>query len=136
MFQPKRMKYRKYQKNINIAKKDNSSNLVFGQYGVKALTNGSISAQTLEAMRQTLNRHLKKTGKIWFRVYPDKPCTKKPAEVRMGKGKGSVSHWIAKIPSGQILFEMNALSYELAFQACQSITPKLAIPVKFIQKEK
>lgn len=136
MLQPKKMKYRKYQKKLNTVKKNNNTSLTFGQYGIKALTSGSISSRTLENIRQILNRQLKKTGKLWLRIYPDRPCTKKPAEVRMGKGKGSISHWIAKVPSGQILFELNTFSLESASQITQNIKPKLSIPIKLIQKEK
>ena len=93
MLQPKRMKFRKYHKNIQAKKKCNRSSLTFGQYGIKALKNGYFPAKTLEAMRQTLNRKLKKTGKLWVRIFPDIPRSRKPAEVLMGKGKGAVSFW-------------------------------------------
>jgi large subunit ribosomal protein L16 len=121
MLQPRKMKYRKYQKNIQSKKCKNSLQLAFGQYGIKALSSGYISAKAIETIRQTLNRNLKKMGKIWIRIYPDLPRTKKPAEVRMGKGKGSVAYWTAPVSSGQVLFEINALSYETAFQATQFI---------------
>ena len=135
MLQPRKMKYRKYQKNIRFSKAKNNSQLAFGQYGVKAMSSGYIPAKTIEAIRQTLNRNLKKMGKIWIRIYPDLPRTKKPAEVRMGKGKGSIAFWTAPVSSGQVLFEINALSYETAFQATKFITYKLPIPVKFIERD-
>lgn len=114
MLQPKRMKFRKYHKNIQAKKKCNRSNLTFGEYGIKALKNGYFPAKTLEAMRQTLNKKLKKTGKLWIRIFPDIPRSRKPAEVRMGKGKGAVSFWTSQVAAGQIIFEMNTSSPELA----------------------
>lgn len=135
MLQPRKMKYRKYQKNIQSKKSTNNLQLAFGQYGIKALSSGYISAKAIETIRQTLNRNLKKMGKIWIRIYPDLPRTKKPAEVRMGKGKGSVAYWTAPVSSGQVLFEINALSYEIAFQATQFISNKLSIPTQFIERD-
>jgi len=135
MLQPRKMKYRKYQKNIRFSKAKNNLHLAFGQYGIKALSSGYISSKSIEAIRQTLNRNLKKMGKIWIRIYPDLPRTKKPAEVRMGKGKGSVAYWTAPVASGQVLFEINALSYETAFQATQFISNKLSIPTQFIERD-
>lgn len=135
MLQPRKMKYRKYQKNIQSKKSKNNLQLAFGQYGIKALSSGYISAKAIETIRQTLNRNLKKMGKIWIRIYPDLPRTKKPAEVRMGKGKGSIAYWTAPVSSGQILFEINALSYETAFQATQFISNKLSIPTQFIERD-
>jgi|AntRauMFilla1563_2_1112583.scaffolds.fasta_scaffold00122_21 large subunit ribosomal protein L16 len=135
MLQPRKMKYRKYQKNISFNKAKNNLQLAFGQYGIKAMSGGYISAKAIEAIRQTLNRNLKKMGKIWIRIYPDIPRTKKPAEVRMGKGKGAIAFWTAPVSSGQILFEINALSYETAFQATQFISNKLSIPIQFVERD-
>jgi len=129
------MKYRKYQKSIQAKKKCNSSVLSFGQYGIKALQNGYFPAKTLEAMRQTLNRKLKKTGKLWVRVFPDIPRSQKPAEVRMWKGKGAVSFWTSQIAAGQILFEINTNSPELALQATKTISRMASLPVGLIRKE-
>jgi len=135
MLQPRKMKYRKYQKNIKSSKAKNSFQLAFGQYGIKAMSSGYISSKAIEVIRQTLNRNLKKMGKIWIRIYPDLPRTKKPAEVRMGKGKGSIAYWTAPVSSGQVLFEINALSYETALQATQFISNKLSIPIQFIERD-
>jgi large subunit ribosomal protein L16 len=109
--------------------------LSFGQYGIKALANGYFPAKTLEAMRQTLNRKLKKTGKLWVRVFPDIPRSQKPAEVRMGKGKGGVSFWTSQIAAGQVLFEINTSSPELALQATKTISRMASLPVGLIKKE-
>jgi len=136
MLQPKKMKYYKYQKNIHFSKAKNKLQLAFGQYGIKALSSGYISSKAIETIRQTLNRNFKKMGKVWIRVYPDLPRTKKPAEVRMGKGKGSVSYWVAPIAAGQVLFEIDALSYEIALQGTQFISNKLSIHTQFIERDK
>jgi len=135
MLQPKRMKFRKYQKNIKSKKKCNLSSLNFGQYGIKALKSGYIPAKALEAMRQNLNKKLKKTGKLWVRVFPDIPRSQKPAEVRMGKGKGSVAFWTSQVEAGQILFELNTNSPDIASQASEIISGMANIPVCLVKKE-
>nr|ANA57042.1 ribosomal protein L16 [Pyramimonas parkeae] len=135
LLQPKRMKYRKYQKNIQNKKKDNTYELAFGEYGIKAITNGYLPARTLEATKQVLNKKLKKAGKLWICVFPNIPRTEKPAEVRMGKGKGAVSFWVAQIPAGQILFELNTNTPELASQVQKIVNKMVNIPVRLIKRE-
>lgn len=135
LLQPKRMKYRKYQKNIQDKKKGNTYELTFGEYGIKAVDNGYLPARTLEAIRQALNKKLKKAGKLWVCVFPDIPRSEKPAEVRMGKGKGAVGFWVAQIPAGQILFELNTNSPELASQAHKIVSKMIDLPVRLIKKE-
>lgn len=135
MLQPKRMKFRKYQKNIQSKKRSNLSGLRFGQYGIKALKSGYIPAKALEAMRQNLNKKLKKTGKLWVCIFPDIPRSQKPAEVRMGKGKGAVAFWTSQVEAGQIVFELNTNSPEIALQASKSIARMLSIPVCLVKKE-
>jgi len=137
MFQPKRTKYRKFQKGKTNGKISNSSKqnlpLFFGKFGMKSLKEGRLSSQVLEAVRRTMTRKLKRTGQIWIRVFPDIPVTQKPAEVRMGKGKGNLSYWITRVKIGQILFELEGISYEQAKQAVFLGSRKLPIPIKFIQ---
>jgi large subunit ribosomal protein L16 len=135
MLQPKRTKFRKYHKNIQAKKKCNRSSLTFGQYGIKALKNGYFPAKTLEAMCQTLNRKLKKAGKLWVRIFPDIPRSRKPAEVRMGKGKGAISFWTSQVAAGQIVFEMNTNSPELASQVSKIVSRMASLPVRLIKKE-
>ena len=132
MLSPKRTKYRKYRKGRITGIKPNINTLEFGKYGLKSLETGRIPAKTLEAVRRVLTRKFKRTGKIWIRIFPDIPITAKPAEVRMGKGKGSLSFWVCKIQAGQILFEMDGISFQLAQQAALLAYYKLPIKTKFI----
>ena len=146
MFQPKRTKYRKYQKgcssgsnpssikNNQIGKiASNVLSLSFGQYGIKSLESGRLSAQVLEAARRTMTRKLRRHGKIWIRVFPSIPVTEKPAEVRMGKGKGNTAFWVCPIYAGQILFELDGISVELAKQAVYLAAQKIPVKTQFIQ---
>jgi large subunit ribosomal protein L16 len=135
MLNPKRTKYRKYQKGRVKGVKSNTTELQFGQYGLKALETGRITAKTLEAVRRVLTRKFKRTGQIWIRIFPDIAVSSKPAEVRMGKGKGSPSYWICKIQRGQILFEMDGISSQLAQQAAILAYYKLPIKTKFIIRD-
>jgi len=132
MLSPKRTKFRKYQKGRISGIKSNTDKLEFGRYGLKSIETGRIPARTLEAVRRVLTRKFKRTGKIWIRIFPDIPITAKPAEVRMGKGKGSLSYWICKVQSGQILFEMDGISFQLAQQAALLAYYKLPVKTKFI----
>ena len=135
MLNPKRTKFRKYQKGRVKGVKPNTTQLKFGQYGLKALETGRISAKTLEAVRRVLTRKFKRTGQIWIRIFPDIAVSSKPAEVRMGKGKGSPSYWICRIQRGQILFEMDGISSQLAQQAALLAYYKLPIKTKFIIRD-
>ena len=128
MLSPKKTKYRKYQKNIYTKIKCNNNLLKFGKYGIKAAQCGIITAKNIEAVRRNITRKFKRNGKVWITMFPDIPVTEKPLEVRMGKGKGSVSFWIFKIKAGQILFEMDGISLQLATQAYNLVCNKL--PVK------
>lgn len=132
MLQPKRTKYRKYQKGKIRGIKPNTTELKFGRYGLKALETGRITARTLEAVRRVLTRKFKRTGQIWIRIFPDISVSSKPAEVRMGKGKGSPEYWVCRIQKGQILFEMDGVSSQLAQQAAILAYYKLPLKTKFI----
>ena len=113
MLQPKRLKYRKVMKGRNRGLAQRGSEVSFGEIALKAVSRGRITARQIEAARRTMTRHVKRGGKIWIRVFPDKPITGKPLEVRMGKGKGSVEYWIAQIQPGKVLFEMSGVPDDL-----------------------
>jgi large subunit ribosomal protein L16 len=132
MLIPKRTKYRKYQKGAIKGIKPNTTFLKFGKYGVKSLEAARIPAKTIEAVRRVMTRKFKRSGQIWIRIFPDIPVTAKPAEVRMGKGKGSTSYWICRIKRGQILFEIDKVPYALAKQAVTLAFYKLPVKAKFI----
>ena len=135
MLHPKRTKFRKYQKGRVQGILSNTTMLQFGQYGIKALETGRIPAKNLEAVRRVLTRKFKRTGQIWIRVFPDIAISAKPAEVRMGKGKGSPSYWVCRIQKGQILFEMDGISSQLAKQAALLAYYKLPLKTKFIIRD-
>ena len=135
MLLPKRTKFRKYQKGRIRGVKPNNTQLRFGQYGIKALDTGRIPARTLEAVRRVITRKFRRTGQIWIRIFPDIPVSAKPAEVRMGKGKGSPSFWVARVQRGQILFEMDGISLQLAKQAANLAYYKLPIKTKFLIRD-
>lgn len=132
MLNPKRTKFRKYQKGRCKGIKPNTTVLYFGKYGLKSLNSGRITAKTIEAVRRVMTRKFKRSGQIWIRIFPDIPVTLKPAEVRMGKGKGSPSFWISRIQSGQILFEMDGIPLQLAKQAAILAAYKLPVKTKFV----
>ena len=132
--QPKKSKYLKVHKNVQAKKKGIREQLAYGQYGLKALKAGYIPAKTLETIKQTLVRKLKRTGKLWIRVFPHIQRTKKPAEVRMGKGKGSVAFWEAQVDAGQIILELST-SKEIAQEALALVYAKSPIPLLFVEKE-
>src|SRR5215216_6973372 len=117
MLQPARRKYRKEQKGRNKGVATRGAKVSFGEYGLKATTRGRLTARQIEAARRAMTRHIKRGGKIWIRVFPDKPITQKPLEVRQGKGKGNVEYWVAQIQPGKILFEMEGVTRELAIEA-------------------
>lgn len=129
---PKRTKFRKYQKGGKKGFQSNMMELQFGQYGLKALHDGQIHAKTIEAVRRVMTRKFKRTGKIWIRILPDIIVTAKSAQVRMGKGKGSPSHWICRIQPGEILYEMDGVSFSLAKQAADLAYHKLPIKTAFL----
>ena len=132
MLSPKRTKFRKYQKGRIGGIKSNTTILKFGKYGLKSLETGRIPARTIEAVRRVMTRKFKRTGQIWIRIFPDIPVSAKPAEVRMGKGKGSPSFWVCRIKAGQILFEMDKIPMQLAKQAAKLAYNKLPVKTKFI----
>jgi large subunit ribosomal protein L16 len=132
MLSPKRTKYRKQQKGRIGGVKSNTTQLQFGRYGLKSLTHGRITSQTMEAVRRALTRKFKRSGQIWIRIYPDIPVTSKPSEVRMGKGKGAPSSWICRVKAGQILFEMDGVSLTLARQAALLAFHKLPVRTTFV----
>jgi large subunit ribosomal protein L16 len=131
MLQPKRTKFRKQHKGKNRGLAVRGSSVSFGEYGLKATGRGRITARQIEASRRALTRHVKRGGKIWIRVFPDKPITKKPLEVRMGKGKGSVEYWVAQIQPGRMLFEMEGVPEELAREAFRLAAAKLPVSTTF-----
>lgn len=135
MLCPKRTKFRKYQKGRINGIKPNTSQLVFGQYGLKSLETGRIPSKTLEAVRRVLSRKFKRMGQIWIRIFPDIAVSLKPAEVRMGKGKGAPSYWICRVQKGQILFEMDGIPPQLAQQAALLAYYKLPVKTKFISRD-
>jgi large subunit ribosomal protein L16 len=133
MLSPKRTKFQKYQKNNTQKQKSNIQSLSFGRFGIKASACWRLPAKTIEAVRRVITRKLKREGKLWIRVFPDIPVTKKPAEVRMGKGKGSIEYWIANIAKGHILFEIDGVSRQQAFEAFKLVQDKIPFAIQFIQ---
>lgn len=134
MLQPKRTKWRKQQKGRNRGLATRGNKVSFGQYGLKATGRGRISARQIEAARRALTRHIKRGGKIWIRVFPDKPVSKKPLEVRMGKGKGNPEYWVAEVKPGHVLYEMEGVSEELAREAFQLASAKLSVNTTFVSR--
>ena len=135
MLQPKTTKYRKQMKGKNRGLASRGSSVSFGEYGLKATGRGRITASQIEAARRAMTRHIKRGGKIWIRIFPDKPITKKPLEVRQGKGKGNVEYWVAQIQTGKILYEMGGVSEELAKEALKLAAAKLPINTKFVSRK-
>ena len=134
MLMPKKVKYRKQQRGRMKGKAWRGSSLSFGEYGLKAMECGWITARQIEAARIAMTRFIKRGGKVWLRIFPDKPITKKPAETRMGKGKGAPDHWVAVVRPGKILFEMEGVSSELAREALRLAAHKLPLKTIFIQR--
>jgi large subunit ribosomal protein L16 len=134
MLQPKRTKYRKQMKGDNRGLAHSGSKVSFGEFGLKALDRGRLTARQIESARRTISRHVKRGGKIWIRVFPDKPISRKPLEVRMGSGKGSVEYWIAQIKPGTMLYELEGVSEELAREAFRLAAAKLPIKTTFSQR--
>jgi large subunit ribosomal protein L16 len=136
MLEPKKVKYRKQQKGRRGGMAMRGSTLAFGDYGLKALERGWLGAREIEAARIALTRYLKRGGKVWIRIFPDKPITKKPAETRMGKGKGAPEAWVAVIKPGRILYEMEGVEPELAREAFRLAAHKLSLPTQFIERRR
>jgi len=132
MLQPKRVKYRRVQKGRINGLAYKGSELSFGSFGLKALESGRITDRQIEAARIAVTRAMKREGKVWINIFPDKPITKKPLEVRMGKGKGSLDHWVAVIKPGRILFETEGVPMELAQESLRLAAQKLPIKTKFV----
>ena len=134
MLQPKRTKFRKQHKGRNRGLAQRGSSVSFGEYGLKATDRGRLTSRQIEAARRAMTRHVKRGGKIWIRVFPDKPITKKPLEVRQGKGKGNVEYWVAQIQPGKMLFEMEGVTEELALEAFALAAAKLPFETKFAKR--
>ncbi|MFO7715069.1 50S ribosomal protein L16 [Desulfosarcina sp.] len=134
MLSPKKVKYRKSQKGRMKGAAYRGSDLSFGEYGLQATDCGKISSKQIEAARIAMTRHVKRGGKIWIRIFPDKPFTKKPAEVRMGKGKGAPEGWVAVIRPGRVLYEMTGVTREMAMEALRLAAHKLPIKTRFVER--
>ncbi len=134
MLQPKRTKFRKQHKGRNRGLAQSGSNVSFGEFGLKAVGRGRITARQIEAARRAITRSVKRGGKLWIRVFPDKPITKKPLEVRMGKGKGNVEYWVALVQPGRMLYEIEGVSEELAREAFKLAAAKLPMQTTFTKR--
>jgi len=134
VLQPKRTKFRKQNKGRNRGLATVSNKVSFGEFGLKATTRGRITARQIEAARRTITRRIKRGGKLWIRIFPDKPITKKPLEVRQGKGKGNVEYWIAQIQPGRMLYELEGVPEDLAREAFKLASAKLPVKTTFISR--
>lgn len=134
MMQPKRTKYRKQQKGRNRGLANAGNRVSFGEYGMKAITRGRITARQIEAARRAITRKVKRGARIWIRIFPDKPITKKPLEVRQGKGKGNVEYWVARVQPGRMLYEMQGVDEELAREAFRLASAKLPVQTAFVSR--
>jgi large subunit ribosomal protein L16 len=134
MLQPARTKYRKQQKGRNTGVATRGNKVSFGEYGLKAVGRGRLTARQLEAARRALSRHIKRGGRVWIRVFPDKPISRKPAEVRMGNGKGNPEYFVAEIQPGKVLFEMDGVQEPLAKEAFALAAAKLPFRTIFVQR--
>ena len=134
MLQPKRTKFRKQHKGRNRGLAERGSSVSFGEFGLKSLGRGRLTARQIEAGRRALTRHVRRGAKIWIRVFPDKPITKKPLEVRQGKGKGAVEYWVAQIQPGRVLFEMEGVPEELAREAFALAAAKMPLQTAFVKR--
>lgn len=134
MLQPKKTKFRKQAKGRNRGLADVGNKVSFGDFGLKAVGRGRITARQIEAARRTITRHIKRGGKLWIRIFPDKPITKKPLEVRQGKGKGNVEYWVAQIQPGRMLYEIEGIPEDLAREAFTLAAAKLPIKTTFVNR--
>jgi large subunit ribosomal protein L16 len=135
MLQPKRVKYRKMQKGSRRGKAQSGNTVIFGIYGLQALENSWITDRQIEAARRAITRHIRRGGNVWIRIFPDKPITKKPAETRMGSGKGASDHWVAVVKTGRIMFEMAGVDESVAKEAMRLASNKLPINTQFVIKQ-
>ena len=135
MLQPKQTKFRKMHKGRNRGLAQSGNTIAFGEYALKAATRGRITARQIESARRAMTRSIKRGGNIWIRIFPDKPITKKPLEVRMGKGKGNVEYWVAQIQPGKVLYEMSGVEESLAQEAFKLAAAKLPIGTKFVSRQ-
>ncbi len=135
MLQPKRVKYRKTHRGRLQGKAQAGNVINFGDFGVQALESAWVTSQQIEAARRAITRHIRRGGKVWIRVFPDKPVTKKPAETRMGGGKGMVDHWVAVVKAGRIMFELGGVGEKVARESIRLAAHKLPIKTRFVLKE-
>ena len=135
MLMPKRMKFRKQMKGRNRGNAKGGTEVSFGDYGLQAIEAGLMSARQIEAARIAMTRHAKRGGQVWIRIFPDKPITAKPAEVRMGKGKGSVEKWVARIKPGRVLYEMTGVEESVAREAMRLASHKLPFKTRFVTRD-
>lgn len=135
MLQPKKVKHRKVQKGRLRGKAHRGNQVSFGEYGLQAQTRGRITNRQIEAARIAMTRHVKRGGKIWIRIFPDTPVTKKPAETRMGKGKGNPEEWVAKVRPGRMLYEMEGVPPKVAREAMRLASHKLPVQTRFVSRE-
>jgi len=134
MLQPKRTKFRKMFKGRNRGLAQTGNKVSFGEYGLKAVGRGRVTARQIEAARRAMTRHIKRGGKIWIRIFPDTPISKKPIEVRMGKGKGNVEYWVAKVVPGTMLYEMEGVGEDIAREAFRLAAAKLPVKTTFVSR--
>lgn len=134
MLQPSRRKFRKEQKGRNVGLATRGTKVSFGEWGLKAIGRGRLTARQIEAARRAMTRHIKRGGRIWIRIFPDKPISKKPAEVRMGNGKGNPEYWVAEIQPGKVLYEMDGVDEAIAREAFALAAAKLPIPTAFVTR--
>ncbi|MEE8204656.1 MAG: 50S ribosomal protein L16 [Dehalococcoidales bacterium] len=135
MLQPKRVKFRKSHKGHRRGRAQAGNAITFGDFGLQALESAWITARQIEASRRAITRHLRRGGKVWVRLFPDKPVTRKPAETRMGKGKGDPDHWVCVVRRGRMMFELGGVSEEMAKEAMRLASHKLPIDTKFVVRE-
>ncbi len=135
MLQPQRRKYRKEQKGRNTGIATRGTKVNFGEFGLKAVGRGRLTARQIESARRAMTRHIKRGGRIWIRIFPDKPISKKPAEVRMGNGKGNPEYWVAEIQPGKVLYEMDGVDEALAREAFRLAAAKLPLETVFVTRQ-
>lgn len=134
MLQPKKTKYRKQMKGKNRGNAKGGNKVSFGEYALRATDRGRVTARQIEAARRAITRHVKRGGKLWIRIFPDKPITKKPLEVRQGKGKGAVEYWVALVQPGRMLYEIDGVTEEIARDAFRLAAAKLPVKVEFVKR--
>ena len=135
MMQPKRTRYRKQHKGRNRGLAQSGNAVSFGEFGLRSLGRGRLTARQIEAGRRAMTRHIRRGGKVWIRVFPDKPITRKPLEVRQGKGKGNVEYWVALVQPGSMIYEIEGVDEELAREAMRRAAAKMSVPTAFVRRE-